>query len=232
MYVVIAGAGLVGRGLARRLVENKHDVVVIDIDEDVCNRIYQEYGAVSVNGDATNVDVLEEAGIDRADVAVALMRRDADNLSFCLLADNFGVSRVFTRMRNAKYEDAYRAAGVTKVINIVDLYLDQFTMEIEQPKLQRAATFGGGKASIVIVSIPKGSRGSDKTIAEITQDKNFPEDCVIAGIYREDEFIIPRGNRTIKSGDRVFLAAALEDVKLAAEYLGIKGDKWYRRLGF
>ena len=232
MYVVIAGAGLIGRGLARRLVENKHDVVVIDIDEGVCNRVYQEYGAVSVNGDATNVDILEESGIEKADVAVALMRRDADNLSFCLLADNFGVSRVFTRMRNSKYEDAYRAAGVTKIINIVDLYLDQFTLEIEQPKLQRAATFGGGKASIVIITIPDDSKGSDKTIAEITQDKKFPEDCVIAGIYREDEFIIPRGNRTIKSGDRVFLAAALEDIKRAAEYLGVKGERWYRRLGF
>ncbi len=230
MYVLIAGAGLVGRGLARRLVENKHDVVVVDIDEEVCNRVYQDYGAVSVNGDATDVDVLEEAGIKQADVAVALMRRDADNLSFSLLSDNFGVPRIFTRMRNRKYEDAYQAAGVTKVVNIVDLYLDQFTLEIEQPKLQRAATFGGGKASIVVVVVPDTSRGAGKTIAEITQDKDFPEDCVIAGIYREDEFIIPRGNRSIEAGDRVFLAAALENIKVAAEYLGVSGQKWYDRL--
>ncbi|MCF7876133.1 TrkA family potassium uptake protein [Candidatus Bipolaricaulota bacterium] len=230
MYVLIAGAGLVGRGLARRLVENKHDVVVIDIDEEVCNRVYQDYGAVSVNGDATDVDVLEEAGIKQADVAVALMRRDADNLSFSLLSDNFGVPRIFTRMRNQKYEDAYQAAGVTKVVNIVDLYLDQFTLEIEHPKLQRVATFGGGKASIVVVVVPDDSRGAGKTIAEITQDKDFPEDCVIAGIYREDEFIIPRGNRSIETGDRVFLAAALEDIKGATEYLGVSGQKWYDRL--
>ncbi|MFB6291296.1 MAG: TrkA family potassium uptake protein [Candidatus Bipolaricaulia bacterium] len=232
MYIVIAGAGLLGRGLAKRLVEGKHDVVVVDKDEEACNKVYREYGAVSVNGDATNVDVLEDAGLDEADVAVALMRRDADNLSFSLLANNYGVSRIFTRMRNSKYEDAYEAAGVTKIINVVELYLDQFTMEIEQPKLQRVATFGGGKASIVIVSVPENSRAADETIAEITQDKRFPEDCVIAGIYREDEFIIPRGNRSIEIGDRIFLAAALEDVKRAAEYLGIKGEKWYRRLGF
>lgn len=232
MYIVIAGAGLLGKGLAKRLVEGKHDVVVVDKDEEACNKVYREYGAVSVNGDATDVDVLEDAGLDEADVAVALMRRDADNLSFSLLANNYGVSRIFTRMRNSKYKEAYKAAGVTKVINVVDLYLDQFTMEIEQPKLQRVATFGGGKASIVIVSIPEGSKGSDKTVAEITQDKNFPEDCVIAGIYREDEFIIPRGNRMIKTGDRVFLAAALENVKLAAKYLGIKEEKWFNRLGF
>ncbi len=230
MYIVIAGAGLLGRGLAKRLVENKHDVVVVDIDEEACNQVYREYGAVSVHGDATDVDVLEDAGLDEADVAVALMRRDADNLSFSLLAHNYGVSRIFTRMRNSKYEEAYKAAGVTKIINVVDLYLDQFTLEIEQPELQRAATLGGGQASIVIISIPPESRGANRTVAEITQDDKFPEDCVIAGIYREDEFIIPRGDREIRSGDRVFLAATLEDVAKAAEYLGVSGKRWYERL--
>lgn len=230
MYIVVAGAGLVGRGVAKRLVRNKHDVVVVDSDEEVCDRVYREYGAVSVNGDATDVEVLEEAGLEKADVSVATMRRDADNLSFSLLADNYGVSRVFARMRNVKYEDAYRAAGVTNVINIVDLYLDQFTMEIENPKLQRVATLGGGAASIVIVSVPENSKGSGESIAEITQDKNFPQDCVIAGIYREDEFIIPRGKRTILSGDRVFLAAATNDIEGAARYLGVREKKWFEKL--
>jgi len=230
MYIVIAGAGLVGRGLTRRLVNNKHDVVVVDSNEEVCDRIYQEYGAVAVNGDATDVNVLEEAELYRADVSVATMRRDADNLSFSLLADNYGVSRIFARMRNVKYEEAYRAAGVTDVINIVDLYLDQFTMEIEHPKLQRVATLGGGAASIVIVSVPEDSSGAGETIAEITQAKNFPQDCVIAGIYREDEFIIPRGKRTILSGDRVFLAAATNDIEGAARYLGVREKKWFEKL--
>lgn len=230
MYIVIAGAGLVGRGLTKRLVRNKHDVVVVDSDEEVCNRVYQDYGAVSINGDATDVEVLEEAGLDKADVSVATMRRDADNLSFSLLANNYGVSRVFARMRNVKYEEAYRAAGVTDVINIVDLYLNQFTMEIEQPKLQRVAIFGGGEASIVVVSVPGDSKGAGETIADITKDKKFPEDCVIAGIYREDEFIIPRGKRTIMTGDRVFLAAAINDIEGAARYLGVREKKWFEKL--
>ena len=127
-------------------------------------------------------------------------------------------------------QEAYRAAGVTDVINIVDLYLDQFTMEIEHPKLQRVATLGGGAASIVIVSVPEDSSGAGETIAEITQAKNFPEDCVIAGIYREDEFIIPRGKRTILSGDRVFLAAATNDIEGAARYLGVREKKWFEKL--
>ncbi len=231
MYIVVAGAGLMGRELIKRLVDNKHDVVAIDVDAEVCNRVYRNYGAVSVNGDATDVDVLEEAEIERADVAVGLMGRDANNLSFALLADSYGANRIFTRMRNSKYEDAYRAAGVTKAINIVNLYLDQFSLEIEQPKLQRAATLGGGEASIVIVEVPENSPGANETIAEITKNKKFPTECVIAGIYREDEFIIPRGNQEILPGDRVFLAAAFSNIRKAAKFLGVESKSWFKRLG-
>lgn len=231
MYIVIAGGGLVGRGLTKRLVEKRHDVVVIDIDQEICSMVYQEFGAVSVHGDATDINVLEDAGIEKADVAVALMRRDPDNLAFCLLADNFGVGRTMTRMRNTRYRDAYKAAGVDKILNIVELYLDQFALEIEQPQLQRVATLGGGKASIVIIAIPDNSKAAGKTVAEITQDKAFPAECVVAGIYRESEerFIIPRGDRQIMAEDRVFLAAATEDLRRAADYLGIQKTRWFSR---
>ncbi len=231
MYITIAGAGLVGRGLVERLVENKHDVVVIDIDEDVCDMLYRDYGVVSINGNATDISVLEEAEIRRSDVAVALMGKDSDNLSFSLLADNMGADRVVARMRNTNYRDAFKAAGVDRIINIVELHLDQFTLEIEQPKLQSVTTLGGGKASIVIVVIPEGSKAAGKTIAEVTQAKSFPDECVVAGIYRrkDEEFIIPRGNRSLQVGDRVFLAAAAEDIKKASNYLGVSPKKWFSR---
>lgn len=231
MYITIAGGGMVGRGLAQRLVERRHDVVVIDIDEEVCNLIYRKYGAVSIHGNATDIDVLQRAELSKSDVAVSLMREDSDNLSFSLLANNFGVERVMSRMRDTDYRDAYKAAGVNKIINIVDLYLDQFTLEIEQPQIQRVATLGGGEASIVIMIVPDSSPASGKTIAEITQDKSFPSDCVVAGIYREKEerFIIPRGEKTIEIGDRVFLAAEGEDIRSAANYLGVGKSKWFSR---
>ena len=83
---MIAGGGLIGKGLAQRLVQQKHDVVVIDQDPNVCEEIYAKYGAISIQGNATDLETLESAGIERCEVAVAAMRNDADNLAFALLA--------------------------------------------------------------------------------------------------------------------------------------------------
>ena len=94
MYVVVAGAGIVGKNLATRLNEAKHDVVVIDINPSVCEDLYARHGLETIQGSATSIDVLEAAGLTKADVAVATMRNDADNLAFTLLAHGFDVPRI------------------------------------------------------------------------------------------------------------------------------------------
>jgi len=220
MYIVIAGGGLVGRDLARSLVAAKHDVVVIERERHVCEHIYAKIGAVSVNGNATDIDMLEDAGIARADVAVALTRTDADNLSFTVLAKNFGVPRVFARMRNAKYESAYRAVGVESVVNVVALSSNRLLLEIEQPEIKQVAMLAGGRAAVVLAKIPEHSPADGKTVADVAQNPAFPEKCVITGIlHGEPEvFVIPRGNVVLNSGDSVFLAAHPDAVRQAADF--------------
>ena len=205
MYVVVAGGGIVGKGLAMRLNEARHDVVVIDIDGRVCEDLYARYGLETVTGSATSIDVLEAAGIAKADVAVAAMRSDADNLAFTLLAHDFGVPRIIARMTDPKYEAALRRAGATHLINLGGFYLDQLMLDIEEPEARRIATFGQGQGAIVIARVPEGSQVDGWTIERIANSPDFPDDCVIAGLYREktDEFIVPRGNRVLLAGDQV-----------------------------
>ncbi len=221
MYIVIAGGGAVGQSLARALIAHKHDVVVVDQDRGVCEGIAARTGALVRLGNATDIEVIEEAGLNKADVAAAVMPNDADNLAFAVLARHFGVPRIMARMRNEKYEAAYSTAGVTRIINIVDLFVNQIALEIEQPKLRQVASFGGGKASITIAAVPEGSVAHGKTIADIARDEKFPDACVIAGIFREStgEFIIPRGARELRAGDKVFLAADSGNISRAASYL-------------
>ena len=221
MYVIIAGGGLLGQGLAAKLVEGRHDVVLIEKDRAVCERLSASMGALVIHGNATSIEILEEAGVKKADVAVGALRIDADNLAFSVLTRNFGVARVIARMRNPKYEGAYRFAGVSRVLNVGELLVPRLVLEIEQPALRHLVTFGEGEACIVVVTIPDGALVDGQTVGQITQDKDFPADCVIAGIYRQDpkDFVFPRGPAEIRSGDQVFLAAHSATVREASRFL-------------
>jgi trk system potassium uptake protein TrkA len=221
MYIVIAGAGLVGRQLSKQLTRHHHDVVAVDIDRNVCEELYAETGALTVNGSATDLSVLEEAGMDKADVALALMHSDADNLAFCLLARQFGVKRIMDQIRRPEYQEAYEAAGATTVVEVTNLVVHRLFTAVEQPRVRRLASLGSGQAEIVLLTIPARARVARKTIEQIAQDRTFPTDCVFAGIFRPDqnEFIVPRGNERILVGDHVFLAAAAPDISRATEYL-------------
>jgi len=221
MYIVIAGGGQFGRSLARKLVEGKHDVVVVEERREVCEQISARVGALAVQGSATLIDVLEDAGIGKAEVAVAALPTDADNLAFSLLAKNYDVPRVIARMSNPQYEKAYKLAGISLAFNVSELFVRQMALEIEQPAVRQVATFGKGQASIVVTQIPPGAAVHEKTVREIASDKNFPSECVIAGIFRLEtgQFVFPRGNAQVRQWDQVFLAARTDELRKAAAYL-------------
>ena len=221
MYIVIAGAGLVGRGLAERLIESRHDVVVIDQDKSICEWMASHLGALSLHGNATSIDTLDQAGIAKADVAVGTTRADADNLAFALLAKSQGVPRVIARMRNPRYEAAYREAGVTTTVHVSDVFVNQLMLDIEEPHLRQLATFGAGKVAIVVDAIPEGAVVSGRDVREVAAEADFPDECVITGIYRPEtqQFIVPRGSAELHSGDRVFLVAEHPNLRKASRFL-------------
>lgn len=220
MYIIIAGGGIAGRNLTKDLV-NKHDVIVIEKKQSVAEKIYSRYGAVTVLGSATRIDILKEAGIEKCDVAIAVMRDDADNLSFSLLAKNFGVEKILVRMREPEYENAYEMAGATNIAATMELIVDRFITDIEEPDVRKVASLGDGKAEVSILTIPSDSKISGMKISEIVSQKNFPENCVIAGIFdkKQDRYIVPRGNREIFAGNQVFLVASKDDMERAAAFL-------------
>jgi trk system potassium uptake protein TrkA len=220
MKILIAGAGIVGRSLTKNLAKN-HDVTIIDIDEEQCEYIYSNYGAVAINGDATNINILMEAGIETCDFAIAAMRLDKQNLLFALLAKNFNVENIFVRMRDPAYKDAYTIAGATNIGHSVKMMVDKFILDIENPDIRNVASLRNGKAEISIIAIPEKAKCSGMSISEITKNKNFPEDTVIAGIFdvEEDKFVVPRGNKKIYEKNQVFLVGTEKNIEKAYQFL-------------
>lgn len=221
MYVIIAGVGIIGRQITKMLVENRHDVVAIDRDPDVCESVYAETGALTIQGNATDINTLEKAGAAKADVIVCLMPGAADNIACALLSKSLGIPRIVVRLRNPRYEEAYIQAGATSLIRVSHLLVNRIMTEVEQPKVRRIITLGGGEAEIYAAKIPEKARSAGMKITEIAQKRNFPKDCLFIGIYREEsgEFLIPRGGSTLQEGDTVFLLTKSQYIKRATEFL-------------
>lgn len=220
MYIIVAGGGVVGSSITKRLV-SEHDVVVIDEDQSVAEKIYAKYGAVSVVGNATNIDVLKDAGIEKADIAIGVMDSDSNNLSFSLLAKNFGVEKILVRMRNPEYKSAYKMAGATNVGAVNEMLVENFIIDIEEPSIRKVVSIGEGNAEVSIVTLPENFKRSGSTVSEIVNSEGFPKECVIAGIFDQDsrKLRIPRGNTKLYKNDQLFLVATKENMEKAAEFL-------------
>jgi len=221
MFVIVAGAGIIGSQVTKILVGNKHDVVVIDKNREVCENIYEETGAMTINGDATRIKTLVEAGIKKANTIICLMRNDADNIACSLLSKSLGLEDVVVRLRQPQYEQAYKTAGVSSIVNMSALLLDRIVMEVEKPKVRKVYSIGAGHAGIFAIWIHPDSRVVNKSIKEIAQDKKFPDECVFMGIYKKDKenFYITRGNHVLHEDDTVFIVSTSEFIKQASDYL-------------
>lgn len=219
MYITIAGGGLIGKGLSKALINNKHDVVIIDSNVSVCEEIYARLGAVTIHGSATSLETLESARIEQSDIAVAVMRNDSDNLNFALLAKHFKVPQIVVRMHNPKYEDIYKSIGVTNIARATDMLIDQMLVNIESPDLRKV--IGIGNLEICIVNINENSSVKGCSIMEIKKHKEFPSGIIITAIFQDktNQFIVPEGKTPININDRLFLCGTHENIKKASRLL-------------
>jgi len=224
MRIVVAGAGLAGRRLIASLAASRHDVIAIDLNRDLCELVSAKLGVVALCGNATDISVLEEAEIGEAEVAVALMRQSADNLAFSLLAKGAGVERIIARMPNPKYRQAYELAGVTSIIDVAGLFLDQLLLEIEHPQIHQLASFASGNGIIVSLKVSPPSRAVGKAVREVVGDRRFPDGCVIAGLFRAQDPhpVSPIGSQRLRAEDRLVLCGPVKAIAEAAEYFQVK----------
>lgn len=221
MHIIIAGGGVSGRMLAENLQERKHDVVVIEKDKDLCERIYAELGVVSVNGSALDIGTLKEAGIEKADIVVGTTYEDESNLTFAILAKSFNVPKIMVRMRRPEYERVFEVAGATSISNVTDLFIRHILMEIENPNVKIITSLERGKAELIMVKIPLNSAIAGTTINDMVKANDFPRDSVFAGIINEtaETITIPRGNHVINEKDKVFIVCQRDSFGLISEIL-------------
>jgi len=200
MYIVIIGAGKVGYFLAKRLCEDKHTISVVDKDRTLCEEIAKELGALVINGDGCEPRILEEAGIERADVVAAVTGDDEDNLIICQLAkEKFNVRRTVGRVNNPDNEHTFAELGVDVPVDSTKLIARVIEEEVSFSDFVNLMSFKRGKLAIVRVDLPADSPVINKEVKDIS----LPADSVLVSILRGEEVIVPKGNTVLKPQDDV-----------------------------
>ncbi len=199
MFIIIVGAGQVGYSLAKRLY-GKHTVSIIERDRVVCEDIAKEFDMLVVNGDGCDSAILEEAGVDRADVVAAVTGGDEDNLVICQLAkERYHVKRAVGRVNNPENEHTFSELGVDIPIEATSIIAKIIEEEVSFSDFVNLMSFKRGKLAIVRVDLPADAPVINKEVKDIT----LPPDSVLVSIVRGEEVIVPRGNTVMKPGDDV-----------------------------
>jgi len=225
MYVLIAGGGRTGTQLAHLLLEQNHKVRVLEHRREVLTRIHRELPTeVIYEGNATDLEELEQAGIRQVQVVAACMANDEDNLVVCYLArQHFGVPRTIARInnpRNAWLFDEKFCVDVS--LNHSEVMARLIEEEMSLGDMMTLLKLRRGDYSLVEEKIPDGARA----IGVAIKDLDIPETCVIAAIIRDGKVVVPHGASVFESGDEVLAVTDREGAeKLAALFTSRVPDR-------
>jgi trk system potassium uptake protein TrkA len=202
MFVLIAGGGRTGAQLAILLVAQNHQVHLIEHRRDVLAGIHRELPTeVIYDGQATDLQVLEQAGIRQVQVLAACTPNDADNLVLCFLARTlYGVPRTIARInhpRNAWLFD--QKFHVDVALNQADILASLIEEEMSLGDMMTLLKLRRGQYSLVEEKIPPGA----KAVGVAIKDLALPEHCVIAAIIRHGKIVVPRGVTTLEVDDEI-----------------------------
>jgi len=219
MKVIIAGGGRAGISVAAHLTAAGHDITLIDREPKIAKIGFETYGLVSLSGDATDARILREAEIGEADVVVAMLPRDADNLAVAALARATGVRRIMVRVKDDEYRAIYQAAGVHRILSETDVVIGALATAIEHENVRSSMLVGNGEAVAFELELPANAAVAGKTVSELAALESFPSSCVFAGICAAGSPIeVPRGSSVITAGTTLVLVSRRDELASVIEF--------------
>lgn len=200
MYIIVVGGGKVGYYLTKTLVNEGHEVLLIERDPAKVEIYAERFGSVVLAGDGAEAATQATAGAARADVVIAVTGEDEDNLVVCQVAKTkFHVGRTIARVNNPKNEHLFRMLGIDVTVSQTNFILNLIEQAIPERNFIHLLSLRHADLSIIEATISEESPVANQTIDEI----ELPVDCVIAAIARGADVIVPRGSTTINPGDEV-----------------------------
>jgi trk/ktr system potassium uptake protein len=216
MKVAIAGGGSVGTAIAGDLHRNGHDVLLIEKEPELVERLRPTLDITWVAADACEVASLDAAGMGQVDVAVAATGDDEDNLVISLLAkQEFAVPRVVARVNHPKNQWLFNESwGVDVSVSTPQLMTALVEEAVSVGSLVRLLQFEGGSAHLVEVTLAEHSPAEGVSLADL----ELPRAATVVAVVRGDRLVVPRGDTVLSAGDEVLLLVT-GDAEQAVQHL-------------
>ncbi|MCO1333072.1 Trk system potassium transporter TrkA [Microbulbifer sp. OS29] len=218
MKIVILGAGQVGGSLAEALASERNDIVLVDSDEKTLRELRDRIDIGVVLGHASHPNILMEAGIEDADILVAVTNNDETNMAACQIAHSlFRVPTKIARVRASsylQYPELFdtQAIPIDVLISPEQLVSEYISRLMEHPGALQVLDFAGGRVQLVTVLAVQGGPLVGQQLRYLRE--HMPKvDTRVAAIYRRNRPIIPQGDTVIEAGDEVFFIAARADIR-------------------
>ena len=208
MYIIVVGGGQLGYHLARALLAESHEVLLIEKEAAPSQKLINELGSVAVRGDGCEASVLAKAGTSRADMLVAVTGDDEDNLVACQVAKHkFAVPRTIARVRNPRNESLFRKLGVDVTVSSTNLILEHIEHEMPSHPLMHLMVMHDRSLEIVEVTIPAGSASVGRKVKDLA----LPAETVLSLIVRPGQKpVIPGPDTVIDAEDQIIAISPAE----------------------
>src|SRR5438270_8337932 len=188
MYIIIAGAGKVGWNLARELLGEGHEVTVVESDRERYLTVEEELEHNIHYGDASELWVLERAGIVRADMVIAVTGDDEDNILICQVAkEKYLVEHTIARVNNPRNVEHFELLGVRPVVSATDLILRLIEHEVPHHGLVHLLDLKQEQLEIIELEVTNGAPAAGRRIENL----ELPEGCLVVSILRDGSGLVP-----------------------------------------
>ncbi len=224
MRVVVIGAGEVGFDVARILSQEQHDVTLVDVEAGALSSAATRLDVMTLQGSGTSAEVLEEAGIDRADMLVAVTSIDEVNIIACMMADRFDVETTIARVRSdelTRTRSVLKSTdfGIDMVIHPEESAAAEVTRLIRRASATDVLTFADERLNLVGMRLDEHAPALGQTLREVAgEHSEFPFRIMAVG--RGVRTLLPRGDERLQKNDQVFVLTRPKHLPHVARMMG------------
>ncbi|OGO19464.1 MAG: portal protein [Chloroflexi bacterium RBG_16_50_9] len=208
MYIIVVGGGRVGYYLLKALLNEGHEVLLLEKDARICKNIVEEMGSVCYRGDGCEAATLAEVGTSRADMLVAVTGDDEDNLVACQVAKHrYNVPRTIARIRNPRNETLFKKLGIDVTVITTNIILEAIEREVPTHPLTHLLTIGEKGLVIVDVKISPEST----TVGKMVKELSLPKESKLALVIPfKGSAYVPIANTVLQAGDQIIAVTTPE----------------------